>query len=208
MVKSTKAKTKTQKKANVAGRASEASKVEELKLGKFADSVPMRLPESQTRRSWQVIGGVALLLIGGFCLISMVLQVPFAYLWQSEVDIWQAEMTPLTVSWIVNNVALVIFTILCLFASILLFAKKRVVVGMWYGLIVALVVGFISQSIGIYQNYTLVECGEGGCPIVVGELSMVLLCDLTILMLSILLLWMVYCMNRRKYRHEKKRRRK
>lgn len=205
MVKAAKTKRKTTQAAQTR-RMSGVSKVEELKLGKFQDSEPMRLPETQTRRSWQIIGGIALLLIGGFCLVSMVLQVPFAYLWNSEVDIWQAEMTPLTVSWIVNNVALVIFTIVCLLTSMMLFARKRIPVGMWYGLIVALVVGFISQSIGIYQNYTLRECA-GECPMVVGDLSMVLLCDLTILMLSILLVWMVYCMNRRKYRHEKKKRR-
>lgn len=184
-----------------------SSKVDELKLGKFDECDPMRLPESQVRRSWQVIGGVALLLIAGFCLVSMVTQMPFAYLWQTETDIWQAELTPLTISWIVNNIALVIFTVLCLVTSVLLFMRKRVAVGVWYTLIVTLVVGFISQSVGIYQNYTLRECVEETCPMVVGELSVVLLCDLVIMMVAILLLWMVFCMNRRRHTPVAKKRR-
>lgn len=178
------------------------AKVDELKLGKFDTHEPMYLPESTVRRSWQIIGGVALLLITGFCLVSMVTQVPFAYLWQTETDLWQAELTPLTISWIVNNIALVIFTIFCLITSLLLFMRRRVPAGIWYILILTLVVGFISQSVGIYQNYTTRECVEASCPMVVGELSIVLLCDLTIFMLSILLLWMVYCMNKHRYHHK------
>jgi len=182
------------------------AKVDELKLGKFADCEPMRLPESQVRRSWQIIGGIALLLITGFCLVSMVTQVPFAYLWQTETDLWQSELTPLTISWIINNIALVIFTIFCLIASLLLFMRRRVPAGIWYILIITLVVGFISQSVGIYQNYTSRECVEASCPMVVGELSIVLLCDLTIFMLSILLLWMVFCMNKHHCRHKTNKR--
>jgi len=178
------------------------AKVDELKLGKFNTHEPMCLPESPVRRSWQIIGGIALLLITGFCLVSMVTQVPFAYLWQTETDLWQAELTPLTISWIVNNIALVIFTIFCLIASLLLFMRRRVPTGIWYILILSLVIGFISQSIGIYQNYTTRECVEASCPMVVGELSVVLLCDLTIFMLSILLLWMVFCMNKHRYHHK------
>lgn len=195
--KSSKAKVVKSPVRKGAGRTT-SSKVDELKLGKFDECNPMRLPESQARRSWQIIGGVALLLIAGFCLVSMVMQVPFAYLWQTETDIWQAELTPLTISWIVNNIALVIFTVVCLVVSILLFAGKRVARGAWYVMILTLMIGFISQSVGIYQNYTLRDCVEETCPMVVGELSMVLLCDLVIMMVSVILLWLVYCLNKRR----------
>ena len=184
-----------------------SSKVDELKLGKFEQQAPMKLSEARARRTWQVIGGVALLLIAGFCLVSMVMQVPFAYLWQTETDIWQTELTPLTISWIVNNIALVIFTVLCLVTSILLFARKRVAVGVWYVLIVLLVVGFVSQSVGIYQNYTLRDCVEATCPMVVGELSVVLLCDLVIMMVAVLLLWLICCLTKNQNMPEQKHRR-
>lgn len=172
-----------------------AKKVEEIKLGKFCDSEPMRLPEVVPSRVWQLIGGVALLLIGIFCVATMFVNFPFGYLWRGESNIWQADTMPLTVSWIVNNSALVIFTIFCIIGSILLFAKRRVPVMVWYILIVTLAVGFISQSVGIYTNYTTRECLEGSCPLVVGELSTILLCDLTIMMLGLVLLWMVYKTN-------------
>lgn len=172
-----------------------AKKVEEIKLGKFCDSEPMRLPEVTPSRVWQLIGGIALLLIGIFCVATMFVNFPFSYLWQGESNLWQADTMPLTISWIVNNLALVIFTIFCVIGSILLFAKQRVPVMIWYVLIVTLVVGFISQSVGIYTNYTTRECLEESCPLVVGELGTVLLCDLTIFMLGLVLIWMVYKTN-------------
>ena len=67
--------------------------------------------------------------------------------------------------------------------------------GIWYILIVMLTIGFISQSVGIYTNYTTRECLDENCPLVVGELGTVLLCDLTIFMLGLVLLWMVYKTN-------------
>ncbi len=181
-----------------------SSKVDELKLGKFDECVPMRLPESQVRRSWQVIGGIALLLIAAYCVFMMVTNTPFAYLAWGGVDLWREEQWPLTIAWIVNNVCLVVFTILCLVTSILMFAKKRIAVGVWYAMIVLLVVGFISQSIGIYENYTTRECVTQTCPMVVGELSVVLLCNLVIMMVAILLLWLVCCMNKHRHRSVKR----
>lgn len=190
-----KAKIVTKKTSGRSTKTLNARKVEEIKLGKFKDCEPLRLPEVPPRRIWQVLGGVALLLIGVFCVATMVMQFPFAYLWQEEIDAWQPEQAPLTMSWIVNNVALVLFTILCVMASIVLFARRRVPVAVWYLLIVMLTVGFISQSIGIYNNYTLRDCRENACPMVVGELSIVLICDLVIFMLGLVLLWMVYKTN-------------
>lgn len=199
--------TKNTKQVKRTVRRSASSKVDELKLGKFEKQAPLRLPEARARRVWQVIGGVALMMIAGFCLVSMVLQVPFAYLWQTETDIWQTELTPLTISWIVNNVTLVVFTVLCLVTSVLLFARRHVPAGVWYLLIILLVVGFVSQSVGIYQNYTLRDCVEATCPMVVGELSVVLLCDLVIMMVAVILLWLIYCLTKSQNMPEQKRRR-
>lgn len=206
MVKSTKAKSE-KKSAGRAAKSLNTRKVEEIKLGKFNDCEPLRLPEVPPRRIWQVIGGVALLLIGIFCVATMIAQFPFAYLWQGEIDVWQPEQAPLTMSWIVNNVALVLFTVLCVVSSVLLFAKRKVPVLVWYLLIVTLTVGFISQSIGIYNNYTLRDCGVNECPMVVGELSVVLLCDLVIMMISLALLWIVYKTNLN-YGHPRPKRQK
>lgn len=210
MTKSTTSKAKKTPAKKVGGRASKTlntRKVEEVKLGKFSDCEPLRLPEVPPRRIWQIIGGAALLLIGIFCVATMVADFPFAYLWRSDVEAWQPDQSPLTISWIVNNVALVLFTILCVMSSILLFAKRRVPVGVWYLLIVTLAVGFISQSVGIYANYTNRDCEMEACPLVVGELSTVLLCDLTIFMLSLVVLWMVYKTNLH-YGHPKPKRQK
>ncbi len=206
MVKSAKVVAKKTTTARGA-RAQEARKVEEVKLGKFRDCEPMRLPEVPPRRIWQVVGGIALALMGIFCVATMCFEFPFAYLWQSETNVWQPDLTPLTLSWIVNNVALIVFTIGCFVGSALLFMKKKVPVGVWYVLIVALAVGFISQSVGIYSNYTLMECETESCPLVVGELSTILLCDLVILMISWILLWMIYRTNLYA-RHPRPRRRK
>ena len=172
-----------------------AKKVEEIKLGKFCDTEPMRLPEMTPSRVWQLIGGGALVLIVAFCIATMFVNFPFSYLWQGGSDIWQTDMMPLTISWIVNNAALVIFTIFCVLTSILLFARRRVPVAIWYILIIMLTIGFISQSVGIYTNYTTRECLDENCPLVVGELGTVLLCDLTIFMLGLVLLWMIYKTN-------------
>lgn len=195
MAKSIASKTKKSPARKSVGRASktlDTRKVEEVKLGKFSDCEPLRLPEVPPRRIWQLVGGAALLLIGVFCVATMIADFPFAYLWRSDFDVWQSDQTPLTVSWIVNNVALVLFTVLCVMSSVLLFARRKVPVVVWYLLIITLAVGFISQSVGIYANYTSVNCDLQSCPLVVGELSVILLCDLTILMLSLVVLWMVY----------------
>lgn len=199
MAKSTKpTKTSKSKKAKTA-----SAKVDELKLGKFSDCEPLRLPETKPRRSWQIIGAIALLIIAVFCIGCMVMEFPFAYLWHGEQDLWQSDTLPLTISWIVNNVMLVIFTILCLVSCIILFTKHRVPAPIWYLLIFTLFVGFISQSIGIYQNYTIYNCEIDPCPLVVGELSTVLLCDLVIFMISLILICMIYRTNHHSYSHKK-----
>lgn len=204
----TKSTTKTKSAANRPKSANSkltSSKVDELKLGKFSDCEPLRLPEFRPRRSWQIIGAVALLLITIFCVGSMIMKFPFAYLWHGEQNLWQPDTIPLTVSWIINNVALVIFTILCLSSSIILFLRRRVPTLIWYLLIVTLLISFISQSISIYQNYTLYDCGDDPCPLVVGELGTILLCNLVIFMISLILLCMVYRTNHyRMRRHHRK----
>ncbi len=210
MVKKTTSKAKNSTAKKTSGRAAKTlntRKVEEIRLGKFNDCEPMRLPEVPPRRIWQIIGGVALLLMGIFCVATMVANFPFVYLWQDEIEVWRPDQSALTISWIVNNVALVIFTVLCVMSSILLFARRKVPVGIWYLLIVTLAVGFISQSVGIYTNYTRRDCEIEPCSLVVGELSTILLCDLTILMLSLALLWMVYKTNLH-YGHPKPKRQK
>lgn len=187
--------TKSTKLKSAKKRSSSSAKVDELKLGKFSACEPLRLPETRPRRSWQIIGAVALLLIAIFCIGCMIMQFPFAYLWHGEQNLWQPDAIPLTISWIVNNVALIIFTVLCLTTSTLLFLKRHVPVLIWYLLIITLLIGFISQSISIYQNYTIYDCNVDPCPLVVGELSTILLCDLVIFMISLLLLCMVYRTN-------------
>lgn len=202
---STKTKTTSSKRTAPTPKASKAklstSKVDELKLGKFSACEPFRLPEFQPRRSWQIIGAVALLLISIFCVCSMIMKFPFAYLWHEDQGLWQPDAVPLTISWIINNVALVIFTILCLCSSIILFLRRRVPVLVWYLLIITLLTGFVSQSISIYQNYTIYSCETAPCPLVVGELGTILLCNLVILMISLILICMVYRTNHHRPHH-------
>lgn len=203
--KSKKPKSATKKSEQRAARSLNTRKVEDVKLGKFQSCEPLRLPFVPPRRIWQLIGGVALLLMAIFCVATMLTNFPFAYLWQSEANIWQPDQSPLTLSWIVNNVALILFTVMCIMASILLFARRKVPVMVWYLLILTLAVGFISQSISIYSNYTRRDCAVEACPLVVGELSTILLCDLTIFMLSLVILWMIYKTNLH-YGHPKPKR--
>lgn len=184
--------------APVARATSLAQKVEELKLGKFAECDPLRLPEKGISRGWQIIGGVA-------CALVAIIGI-YAMLATKILSIFDGMGVHASWYWLIMEFMLLIIVISATTASVMLFLKKRVPVGVWYVLIGAIVIGLICASFHKLERYEARECynnypGENkgsGCPSVVNELSGVVLLNLLFHSLGIVGLYLIYRIARRR----------
>lgn len=188
--------------APVARATSLAQKVEELKLGKFAECDPLRLPEKGISRGWQIIGGVVCALVAIIGIYTM--------LATKILSIFDGMGVHMSWYWLIMELMLLIVVITTTTASVMLFLKKRVPVGVWYVLIGAIVIGLICASFHKLERYEARECynnypgiypGENkgsGCPSVVNELSGVVLLNLLFHSLGIVGLYLIYRITRRR----------
>lgn len=184
-------------------------KVEEVKLGKFAEKVPLRLPEKQIRRGWQITWGIALMLGAILGVYILILLVP-EQLMGDGVMSGPAIMMSEGWYWLIAEAMVLVATVGCLVASVMLFAKKRVPATLWYTLIGAVVVGVICASFRkyrwyeerlCYENYPGIYPGEdkgSGCPSVVNQLSVITLVDLAILAAGMIGVWMLSRVKRKR----------
>lgn len=187
-------------------------KVEEVKLGKFAAKAPLKLPERQIKRGWQITWGVALMLGAVIGVYLLLLTVP-EYIFGDGVMSGPAIISSNGWYMLVAEMMVLVVTIGSLAASIMMFAKKRVPMALWYVIIGALVIGLICASFRkfrwyeerlCYENYPGIYPGEdrgSGCPSVVGQLSVITLVDLAILAAGMVGVWML---SRKKNRRAKK----
>ena len=186
----------------VARATSLVQKVEELKLGKFAECDPLRLPEKGISRGWQIIGGVVcalLAIIGHYTMLATKI-----------LSIFDGMGVHMSWYWLIMELMLLVIVISATTASVMLFLKKRVPVGVWYVLIGAIVIGLICASFHKLERYEARECynkypgiypGENrgsGCPSVVNELSGVVLMNLLFHSLGIVGLYLIYRVARRR----------
>ncbi len=188
--------------APVARATSLMQKVEELKLGKFAECDPLRLPEKGISRGWQIIGGVACALVAIIGIYTMLVT--------KILSIFDGMGAHASWYWLIMELMLLIIVISATTASVMLFLKKRVPVGVWYVLIGAIVIGLICASFHKLERYEARECynnypgiypGENkgsGCPSVVNELSGVVLLNLLFHSLGIVGLYLIYRVTRRR----------
>lgn len=198
MVESTKkAKTEQATKRPV-GRPPKArsnfEKVEEVRLGKFSEQKPLRLPEKQIRRGWQIAWAIVLIVMAMMGVCAILLTDPVAVLTWDNDGFAGGRIGSLGLYWMVMEVMILVATICCVVASVMMFAKKRVPAGLWYALIGAVAIGLICASFHKFNGYEERLCYENypgedrgsGCPSVVGSLSMIVIVDLVVLLAGVI----------------------
>lgn len=207
MVENTKKTKPAQTEKRPVGRPPKArsnlEKVDEVKLGKFAKQEPLRLPEKQIRRGWQIVWGLALALAAMVGVYLLILIVPEQL---AGNGVMSGPAIVASTGWylLVAELMIVVATVGCIAASVMMFAKKRVPRGLWYVLIGAAVIGVICASFHKFRWYEERRCYENypgiypedpskgsGCPSVVNQLSVIVMADLAVLLAGVVGMWLV-----------------
>lgn len=186
---------------------------EELKLGKFEQCKPLHLPEKQVRRGWQIVGAVALMLVTILGVYILLLSDVGALIWGNGVMDGGSVMASTPEYALVMQGMVLLMTIGCFVASVMMFAKRKVPVWLWYALIVVVLIGLVSASFHRFRLYEQRECYNNypgivdlgyACPSVVNELGLVVLIDMAVGALAAVASWAVWRVTRP--RGNKKRR--
>lgn len=207
---------KTASKAMRAARPkSNTEKIEELKLGKFSKCEPLCFPEKKAKRGWQIVGAVALMLGAILGVFYLLMTDPIKGMMKSSPMSPGAYLANVDWYWKIAALAVAVAVVCCFTGSVMMFAKKKASVKIWYILIASVLVAVITVSFHrfrlyeqrlCYENYpNIIELGYS-CPSVVGELSWIVVQDLMIFGVGILGLWLVHyktrrCMKRSGSRH-------
>lgn len=138
-----------------------SQKIEELKLGKFAEHKPMRLPEKETDRSQQLIGAAALMLMA-LAGVSFILKTePLVFLFQGNDPMsFGAQMANVPWYWMLAEVMALVATICCIVAGAILLAKRRVPVMLWYILVIVMTVGLLCVSFHSFKWFEELNCAK------------------------------------------------
>ncbi len=187
--------------------------MDELKLGKFVECEHLRLPEKEVRRGWQITGAVSLMLMAMVGLYLLLMLVP-EQIFGDGVMSGAAVLSATPWYWLMMELMVLIATVCCVTASVMLLAKRRVPVGVWYVLVVAVVVGMVCASLHRFRLYEQRECYKNyphiidmdyACPSVEGELSWVVLKVLLICGLGEVALYLIYRVMKRRALYKAKR---
>lgn len=188
-----------------------AQKVEELKLGKFAECKPLRLPGKQIRRGWQITWGMTLLLAALLGIYILFMIDPIRVLTWDNDGFVGGRIGSLQPYWWAMVGALVVATLCCLAAGIILLVKRRVPVVIWCLLIIAATVAALCASFhtftwfearNCYENYPgiyLEDPNKGsGCPSVMNDLIGLSLRNLVIYTVGLIALCGVWRLAKRR----------
>ncbi len=204
------------KRENVGrGRASLRT-VEELKLGKFAVCEPLRLPEKEIRRGWQITGAVVLILVAIVGLYAMFMLDPIrVWTWDNDGFVGGRIEALMPYEWVLT-LMLAVSVVMCVTAAAILLAKKKVPAELWYVLIGAVTVGLLCASFHAFKWFEERDCYENypgvhpedpskgsGCPSVEKDLIVISVRNLVIYTLGIV----AFCWVRRKMARRARRRR-
>ncbi len=192
-----------------------AQKVEELKLGKFTERRPLRMPEKEVRQGWRIIGAVALMLAAIIGIYIILITEP-VQTWLHP-DGFGDPLFRLPIYWLVLEIALVIFVVDCLISSVMLLVKKRVPTLLWQILIVTATIGLLCASFHTFTHFEARKCYENypgiypedpskgsACPSVRNELILISLRNLLIYTIGIVAGVLVYRATKRHARRPKK----
>lgn len=192
-----------------------AQKVEELKLGKFTERRPLRMPEKEVRRGWQIIGAVALMLAAMIGIYIILITEP-VQTWLHP-DGFGDPLVRLPIYWLVLEAALVVFVVDCLISSVMLLVRKRVPALLWQILIVTVTISLLCASFHTFMHFEARKCYEdypgiypedpskgSACPSVQNELILISLRNLLIYTIGIVAGMLVYrATKHRTHRPEK-----
>lgn len=212
----TKNTTKTARPVGRPPRAKTVSqKLDDLKLGKFAECEPMCLPDKQVRRGWQILGAVILLLlalVGGY---FMLMTEPLKYMtWAPSVMSPMAVISSTPGYWLMVEVAVLILVVCAVVAAIVLLFGKNVPAIFWYLMIGAGLVALIFASFHrfrlyeqrqCYKNYPNIVEFDYACPSVVNELGAVVLMDILLFAAGMIAIILIHKAFKCRLRHNVKR---
>lgn len=137
MAKRTKKVERSEKSAEAPVRRRGGVRVaEEVRLGKFAECEPLHLPQKRAGRGWRIGGGVALLAGTVVGIVMLVLGAPLAGVLAGTTTLGTGLVAMSLAEWVMA-VALVVCVIMCLVAGLMLVLQKRVPMGVWCVLMVA-----------------------------------------------------------------------
>lgn len=205
-VEDNKTKTSSAKRmGNPPRRMTNAQKVEELKLGKFAECDHLRLPEKQLGGRWRVILGIGLLLMAVLGIIVIFMTDPVRVLTWDNDGFVGGRIGSLHWYWWVMELALGVATLACLIASVVMLLRKRVSVWIWYVLVVAATVAVLCASFHTFTWFEARNCYESypgiypsdpdkssGCPSVMNDLILLSLRNLLIYTVGIVVFMLIY----------------
>lgn len=182
-----------------------AQKVEELKLGKFAECKPLRLPEKQIRRGWQITWGIVLLLVALVGAYIILMTDPVRVLTWDNDGFGGGRLGSLDLYWWVMIGTLAVAVVCCIAAGLVLLLKKHVPRFLWYSLIAAATVAALCASFHTFTWFEARDCYENypgiypedpskgsGCPSVVNDLILISLRNLAIYTAGIVAFWFAY----------------
>lgn len=173
---------------------------EELKLGKFEKSRPLHLPEKEVKRGWQIVGAVTLMLLtvlGVYASLLMMLD----WVEGDGVMAGAAIFAKTPIYWRMTGVMVLLATIECFVASVMMFAKRKVPVWLWYALVITVLAGVICVSFHKFERYEQRQCYNNypgiidfgyACPSVVGELSLITLFDIAVCVVASVVIGLVW----------------
>lgn len=190
-----------------------SQKLDELKLGKFADCEAMSLPEKEPKRGRQILGAIVLMASAILGVVFLILAPPFNYWLNPGPQSFSAFLSTTNFYWNLAALAVIVAVICAAAASLMLFGKKRVPAWLWYILVLAVLAGGICLSFHRFRLYEQRECYKNyphiidldyACPSVVNELSLVVLKDLGLLLVAVAVFWLIRRTAKRAgHRHEK-----
>lgn len=188
-----------------------AQKIEELKLGKFADSEPLCLPEREVKRGWQIAGGVVLLVGAALGVWVLMMQAPFKHWFEPGMPVMSfwAEMAANETYVKIIIVGLMFAIVASMVAGVMMLMKKRVPLLIWGVLILAVTALLLGVSFRTFRGYEERLCYENypgiypedstrgsQCPSVMDGLVLVSLRNILIFEVGMGVLWLIVRMRR------------
>lgn len=211
-IEDNKSKTSSAKRmGNPPRRMTNAQKVEELKLGKFAECEHLRLPEKQLGGRWRMMLGIGLLLLAALGVFLIFMTDPVRVLTWDNDGFSGGRIGSLQLYWWVMELALGVATLSCLIAGIILVLRKRVPALIWYILVIATTLGLLCASFhtftwfearNCYENYPGIYPSDpskgSGCPSVMNDLILLSLRNLLIYTVGIVIFALIYRYSRKR----------
>lgn len=181
-------------------RSVSSQKVDELKLGKFLDFEPLRLPEKELRRGWQIFWAIVLMAIAVYFLICIVVMAP--RLLETDFDWWLSlwanmQNWPYVFAEVILLVAMFLIPILCFVIGGLLLARQHIMAALWYTLIMTVWGGLFGWSLLILKERVIERCALA-CPNADWNVLIAIVVNVIFAFVSVKLIKIVHRYNRRR----------